>query len=56
MYLKYPDKAAQFADEVRAFVRAHLPAEISDKVKKRQSAGAVPKFQPTQIALQLNLQ
>ncbi|MBV9628822.1 MAG: acyl-CoA dehydrogenase family protein, partial [Xanthobacteraceae bacterium] len=36
MYLKYPDKAAQFADEVRAFVRAHLPAEISDKVKKRQ--------------------
>ena len=36
MYLKYPDKAAQFADEVRAFVRAHLPVEISDKVKKRQ--------------------
>jgi alkylation response protein AidB-like acyl-CoA dehydrogenase len=36
MYLKYPDKAAQFADEVRAFVRAYLPAEISDKVKKRQ--------------------
>jgi alkylation response protein AidB-like acyl-CoA dehydrogenase len=36
MYLKYPDKAAQFADEVRTFVRAHLPAEISDKVKKRQ--------------------
>jgi alkylation response protein AidB-like acyl-CoA dehydrogenase len=36
MYLKYPDTAIQFADEVRAFVRAHLPAEISDKVKKRQ--------------------
>lgn len=37
MYLKYPDKATQFADEVRAFVRAHLAAKISDKVKKRQA-------------------
>ncbi len=36
MDLKYPERAARFADEVRAFVRKELPAEIRDKVQRRQ--------------------
>ncbi len=36
MDLKYPERAARFADEVRSFVRAELPAHIRDKVNKRQ--------------------
>ena len=36
MVLRYPDRAECFADEVRAFVRAELPAVIRDKVQRRQ--------------------
>lgn len=36
MDLRYPERAAQFADEVRAFVRKELPTEIRDKVQRRQ--------------------
>lgn len=36
MDLKYPERAARFAEEVRDFVRRELPADIRDKVNKRQ--------------------
>ena len=36
MDLRYPERAARFADDVRAFVRQELPAEIRDRVNKRQ--------------------
>jgi alkylation response protein AidB-like acyl-CoA dehydrogenase len=36
MDLRYPESAARFADEVRAFVRKELPADIRDKVQRRQ--------------------
>ncbi len=36
MDLKYPERAARFADEVRAFVRKELPPAIRDKVQRRQ--------------------
>lgn len=36
MDLKYPERAARFADEVRAFVRRELPVEIRDRVNRRQ--------------------
>ena len=36
MDLRYPESAARFADEVRAFVRKELPQDIRDKVQRRQ--------------------
>jgi len=36
MDLRYPENAARFADEVRAFVRKELPPDIRDKVQRRQ--------------------
>jgi alkylation response protein AidB-like acyl-CoA dehydrogenase len=36
MDLRYPERAARFADDVRAFVRQELSAEIRDRVNKRQ--------------------
>lgn len=36
MNLKYPDAAERFSDEVRAFIKAELPAATRDKVFRRQ--------------------
>ena len=38
MDLSFPDELKGFADEVRAFVRAELPDELREKVKRNQSA------------------
>src|SRR5260370_10135561 len=39
MGLAFTPEERQFADEVRAFVRSHLPADIRDKVKNAKHLG-----------------
>ncbi len=45
MNLKYPERAARFADEVCAFVRKELPPVVRDKVQRRQ------KVSPDEVKL-----
>ena len=39
MDLAFTSEERQFADEVRAFVRSHLPADVRDKVKNAKHLG-----------------
>ncbi len=39
MDLRFPRAEQDFREEVRLFVRSHLPADIADKVRNRQRLG-----------------